>query len=123
MDTRGRNTPANIGRAAEDRALVFLEKAGLCLLERNFRCRAGEIDLIMREGGTIVFVEVRLRRVSRFGTAAESVGSAKLRRVQFAAELWLRLRGRDSPARIDVLTLDGAECETARIGWIRGASV
>ena len=121
MENRGGNSPAEIGRAAEDRALALLEQAGLSLLDRNFRCRLGEIDLVMRDGASVVFVEVRQRRSSRFGSAAESVSATKLRRVRAAAELWLRRSRCSSRARIDVVTLDGMPGEDPMIRWIRGA--
>lgn len=120
MDDRRRGTPAIIGRGAEERALRFLEQAGLELIARNFRCRLGEVDLIMGEGSSIVFVEVRKRRSGRFGTAAESIDTSKLRRVRAAAALWLRVSRSDSPTRLDVVTLDGNDVDTARICWIRG---
>ena len=121
METGGGHSPAEIGRAAEDRAVVLLEQAGLRLLERNFRCRLGEIDLVMQEGTTVVFVEVRQRRSSRFGSAAESVSAGKLRRVRAAAELWLRRSRCNSRARVDVVTLDGGLEDGPMIRWIRGA--
>ena len=120
MDRSRRDGPATIGRGAEERALRFLEQAGLVLLERNFRCRSGEIDLIMQDSATLVFVEVRMRRQSRFGGAAESINGPKLRRIRSAAGLWLRITQRCDPVRLDVVTLDGEHCDTARIAWIRG---
>ena len=89
-------------------------------MERNFRCRSGEIDLIMQHGSAIVFVEVRMRRQRSFGGAAGSIDTSKLRRVRNAASLWLRIFRRHDPARLDVVTLDGERVETARIDWIRG---
>ncbi len=74
----------------------------------------------MQEGSAIVFVEVRKRRNSRFGTAAESVSTSKLRRIRAAAALWLRVARRNNVARLDVVTMDGDDVATARIGWIRG---
>ena len=115
------NGSGRIGRAAEDRALALLLTSGLQLVERNFRCRLGEIDLVMRDRGTVVFVEVRLRRSARHGTAAESIDARKLRRLQSAALMWQRWRGFDGPLRLDVATLDGGTPEDARIEWIRGA--
>ncbi len=120
MDTRGRDTPTSIGRSAEDRALRYLEEAGLQLVQRNFRCRSGEIDLIMQDGRAVVFVEVRMRRHSRYGGAAGSIDASKLRRIHSAASLWLRIHRRQDQARIDVVTLDGERADTARIDWIRG---
>lgn len=90
-------------------------------MDRNFRCRSGEIDLIMQEGSTIVFVEVRLRRGGRFGTAIESIDSRKLRKIRSAAAFWLRRSGAGSArTRIDAVTLDGSDSQTARIDWLRG---
>jgi len=75
----------------------------------------------MQEGTTVVFVEVRQRRSSRFGSAAESVSAGKLRRVRAAAELWLRRSRCNSRARIDVVTLDGGLEDGPMIRWIRSA--
>lgn len=106
----------SIGRAGEDAALAFLRKQGLAEVERNFRCKGGEIDLIMRDGQTLVFVEVRLRSDARHGGAAASVTPAKQRRILIAAQLYLQ-RFRDvPPCRIDVVAIDGLACE-----WIRNA--
>jgi putative endonuclease len=109
-----------VGNAAEDEALRYLLKAGLRLVERNYRTPGrggGEIDLIMREAdGTTVFVEVRKRSSSRFGGALASVGAVKQRRVIFAARHYL-LRLRDTPpCRFDLIAL-----EQDRIEWVRGA--
>jgi putative endonuclease len=64
------------GRQAEDRALAYLQTQGLVLITRNFRSRRGEIDLVMRDAATLVFVEVRKRRSQRFGGAAAGCGVA-----------------------------------------------
>jgi putative endonuclease len=111
------------GAAAEDAALAHLRAQGLALVERNFRvargpgARGGEIDLVMRDrDGTLVFVEVRARRSSRFGGAAASVTPAKQRALVFAAQCYL-MRLRAVPAcRFDVVAVEGA-----RFDWIRGA--
>ena len=121
MDADRRHGPRSIGDRAEERALTHLEQAGLRLVERNFRCRSGEIDLIMREGSAFVFVEVRLRRQGRFGTAVESIDTRKLRKIRSAAAFWLRRSGNGSAhSRIDAVTLDGSDSRTARIDWLRG---
>ena len=75
------------GTAAEDLALRYLEARGLSLVTRNFRCRTGELDLIMRDGEHLVFVEVRSRRSTRYGTPAESVTRTKQQRLLRAAAL------------------------------------
>lgn len=83
---------ASSGARAEQRAEQWLTRRGLHLLVRNYRCRQGEIDLIMKDGNTLVFVEVRLRSRSEFGSAAASVGHAKQRRLVKAAAHFLAHR-------------------------------
>jgi putative endonuclease len=106
-----------IGREAEDRACAFLHGRGLRVIERNFRCRGGEIDLIMRDGGTLVFVEVRLRSRPEWGGAAASIDRHKQRRLTLAAQHYLVRRPWPGPCRFDVVALDGAD----DINWIRDA--
>jgi putative endonuclease len=109
---------AALGVRAEELCAELLRKAGLRVLARNWRCRHGEIDLVAEEGGTLVFAEVRYRRDERFGGAAESVTSAKQRRLVAAARLYL-MRRPESDCRFDVLLLDALEVD--RIRWIRNA--
>ena len=99
-----------IGRAAEDRALELLIRAGLRLLTRNYRCRHGEIDLIMLEGKTLVFVEVRHRRNALHGSAVESVTVHKQRKLLRAAATYIARNPVcvSQPMRFDLVTLDGA---------------
>jgi len=120
-----RGTSAATGRAAEDRALKELGAAGLRLVARNFRCRLGEIDLVMREGDTLVFVEVRQRQSARFGDASESVTVAKQRKLLAAAALFVAWHPalRDLRMRFDLFALDGnAHGSTTVPGakWLRG---
>jgi putative endonuclease len=105
------------GAAAEELAARHLQKQGLRLLERNYRVRGGEIDLVMQEGETLVFVEVRLRRSGRYGGALESIDAHKRARILLAAKH--RLGGRDLPCRFDVVVLD--DLREARIEWLRDA--
>lgn len=77
------------GQDAEDRALVYLQRCGLKLVERNWRCRSGELDLVMRDAAVWVFVEVRHRSSMTFGGAAASITPAKCLRLQRAAECYL----------------------------------
>lgn len=101
------------GAAGEDKALQHLEARGLTLVQRNFRCKGGEIDLIMRERTTLVFVEVRKRSDARFGGAAASVTSHKQARLVLAAQYFLQ-RYREPPAcRFDVVAIDAE-----RIDWL-----
>jgi putative endonuclease len=112
-----RRTPKQVeGQAGEDHALAHLQKNGLCLVERNFRCKGGEIDLVMQEGGTLVFVEVRKRADSAYGGAAASVTPRKQRRLIIAAQVYLQ-RYRMPPAcRFDVVAIDGTV-----IDWLKNA--
>ncbi|MEO8717000.1 MAG: YraN family protein [Burkholderiales bacterium] len=106
------------GMRAEDLCADLLQRAGLRIVTRNWRCRLGEIDLIAAEGATLVFVEVRLRRDADYGGAAESITAAKRARLLAAARLYLAGRG-NVDCRFDVLLLDALE--PARIRWIRDA--
>lgn len=116
-------TTTSVGRRGEDAALRHLESAGLKLLERNYRCRGGEIDLVMQEGSTLVLVEVRLRSSGEFGGAAASVGRRKQRRVALAAKhlLLRRPEYRRLPARFDVVAISGGTDSATGISWIRDA--
>ena len=110
------------GRAAEDAALGFLESQGCVLLHRNYRCRLGEIDLVMRDGGSLVFVEVRARESEAYGGAAASIGHAKQRRLAAAARHFLMTHPREAalPARFDVVAISGPGGENSP-HWIRAA--
>ncbi|HZQ71573.1 MAG TPA: YraN family protein [Burkholderiales bacterium] len=105
------------GARAEDLCAQLLRRAGLVLIERNWRCRHGEIDLIAEENGTLVFAEVRMRTGSGFGGAAESVTAAKRARLLAAARLYLTRRP-EAACRFDVLLVDGPR---ASVQWIRDA--
>lgn len=106
------------GHTAETRARSTLEAAGLRTLATNWSCRVGELDLVMRDGDLIVFVEVRYRRGTGFGGALESVDRRKRERIARAAGAWLqRSRLGDLPARFDVVTVDG----DGGIDWIPDA--
>ncbi|HKJ76648.1 MAG TPA: YraN family protein [Gammaproteobacteria bacterium] len=114
----GGKRPDEVGREAEARALVHLRRNGLRLLVRNYHCRAGEVDLIMTDGDTVVFVEVRYRRRSDYGGAAASVDRRKQRRLLAAAAHYLG-RGRRAapPCRFDVVALEG-DPATGTVQWI-----
>ena len=107
------------GRGAEDQALLFLQGQGLKLIARNWRCKAGELDLVMRDADTVVVAEVRKRVRSDYGTAAETVDRRKQLKLARATRLLLARRPdlAEAPLRFDVVTLDGA----GRIEWLREA--
>jgi putative endonuclease len=106
----------NSGAAAEALAADFLIARGLTIVERNFRCRTGEIDLIARERETLVFVEVRLRRSAAFGGAAASITTAKRQRIARAARFYLGTLGQEPPCRFDAILLDALDAQ--RIEWL-----
>jgi putative endonuclease len=105
------------GARAEDLCAGLLQAAGLRVVERNWRCRLGEIDLIARDGPTVVFAEVRMRSKGTFGGAAESVTMAKRARLIAAARLYLAGRPQVS-CRFDVFVVEGVP---AHVQWIRDA--
>lgn len=105
------------GREAEDRAQHFLQVQGLTLVDRNYRCRGGEIDLLMRDGDALVFVEVRLRRNTGFGGALASVDARKQRRLTIAAQHYLQRHRWQGPCRFDVIGFDAA----GGAQWVRDA--
>lgn len=113
----GSPTPAQAaGNAAEDRAARFLTDRGLQVVARNYRTRLGEIDLVARDGETLVFVEVRMRASGSFGGALESITPRKQRRIAAAAAQFLgRLRA-PPRCRFDVVALEGDETR-----WLRAA--
>jgi putative endonuclease len=119
----GKSTRKEQGDEAEARALVYLQRQGLRLVERNYRValgprvRAGEVDLILRDrDGTLVFVEVRQRAGFSHGGAAASVTATKQRRIVLAARHYLLRQPSSPPCRFDVLAIDGEQMQ-----WLRAA--
>jgi putative endonuclease len=107
------NTPDNrqTGRAGEDLASIHLEKLGYRIVMRNWRCRIGEIDIIAERDGELVFVEVKTRNSSRFGTAAEAVDwrkAARLRRLALAY-LTMMKEPQDRVCRIELIAITRKE--------------
>ena len=104
------------GVAFEALAAQFLENRGLAILAQNYQCRLGEIDLVARDGGMMVFVEVRRRASAAFGGAAASITAKKRARIVRAARHYLT-RLRVTPAcRFDALLIEG---DPPRIEWLR----
>jgi putative endonuclease len=106
------------GAQAEEAAAEFLTERGLRLLERNYRCRFGEIDLIMSQGRTIVFVEVRYRRTNSFGGAVESITGAKREKLLRAARHYMAAKKEFPACRFDAVLLSG---DTHEMQWIENA--
>lgn len=97
-----------LGDFGEQVATAHLMRQGYALIARQWRCAAGEIDLLMRDGATLVFVEVRTRRGGQAGAAEESVGRGKQARLGALAYTYLAEHGTpaDEPWRIDVVAVD-----------------
>ena len=110
------------GDAVEAAALRFLEANGLRLLARNASARGGELDLVMADGATVVFVEVRYRADAAFGGGAASVDARKRRKLVRAAQVWLLRHPRhaNAPCRFDVMAASG-DPATPAFDWLRDA--
>lgn len=104
-------TRIETGRKAEELAAAFLQAKGLSIIEKNFRAKVGEIDIVAKDGEEIVFIEVRARASRDFGGAAASVGGAKRRRLVRAAGVWLQARGWEGACRFDVVAVDAGRLE------------
>ncbi len=115
MQTKINDTTTARGREAEERAARYLESRGQREISRNFRIRGGEIDLICRDGKTLVFVEVRQRSRSDFGGAAASITASKRRRIVLAAQHYL-IGKPECDCRFDCVLIDGEQLE-----WIKNA--
>ena len=119
MDDRERKS---IGLLGEELALRHLESHGLRIVVRNYRCKMGEIDLVMLDGPTLALVEVRCRSSKEYGGPAASVDWRKQRRLVLAAEHLLMKRAelRRYPARFDVVAITTGEAN-AKVDWIKSA--
>jgi putative endonuclease len=98
-----------------------MERLGYRILEVNYRCRYGEADLVAQDGETFVFVEVKTRRSSAFGTAQESLTQAKKRKLMLAGQYYLSERGLDVPWRIDVIAINALKGHALQVEVIRNA--
>ena len=105
-----------IGDFGEAQALSYLQQHQLTLVERNFRCKGGEIDLVMHTDAVLVFVEVRNRSVGRHGTATDSITHSKQKRLIVAAQIYLQRYRHPPPCRFDVVAIDGTV-----ITWLKNA--
>lgn len=104
------------GQAAEDRAADFLEGLGYKILDRNFRSKFGEIDLVALDGDTLVFVEVKARATRLFGLPEEAVNKRKIRHITLAGEYYLSLHpGLPQLLRIDVIAIEGNELRLIQV--------
>ena len=115
------NQTGIVGNHAENLALKYLQKNHLNLIESNFSCRYGEIDLVMQDSDYLVFVEVRHRKSQRFGGALASVDARKQNKLRRTAEYYLiRHKKTDCPCRFDILCVDG-NLSAPTYDWIHNA--
>jgi len=105
------------GKLAEDQACQYLQKQGLKLIEKNYRCRSGEIDLIMLDQKTLVFVEVRYRAKNDYGSALDSVDQSKIQKLISTANHYVSKHQPDRPMRFDVIGFDAS----LKPNWIENA--
>jgi putative endonuclease len=134
--TVGRSTSPThqVGQKAEEAALLFLQQQGFHLVEQNFHCRMGEIDLIMTKAQLLIFVEVRQRKSSVYGTAAASVTVSKQRKIIKTSAYFLQLfpKFENYDCRFDVIAIDHSNINAIEnsqkidlgnkiINWIEGA--
>jgi putative endonuclease len=113
----------NLGRYGEDLAARFLTSAGMDLLDRNWRCPHGELDIIARDGSDVVIVEVKTRRSCAFGPPAEAVTRDKLARLRRLAAAWLAQQELGfEGVRIDVVAIDVGPNGAARVEHLRGVT-
>lgn len=114
----GRN--AALGRYGEDVAARYLAERGMVVLERNWRCHEGEIDIVARDGDTLVICEVKTRTSLAYGHPSEAVSPRKLRRLRALASSWLMARGVHAPrVRIDVVSVMASSVGAAKVEHLR----
>lgn len=115
------------GEYTESLACQFLENKGFKFIERNFNCRFGEIDLIMQDNDSLVFVEVRYRRNNNFGSGAETITTNKQSKLIKTASAYLQQHAKlnQHPARFDVISITGpietTNIENIKFDWIENA--
>lgn len=116
-------SPLSAGQAAESQALDHLRGHGLRLLARNWRCKGGELDLVMLDADTVVFVEVRYRLHADFGGALGSIDGRKQKRLVIAASSFLQQESRwaEHPCRFDVVALQGSHHAGRPLQWLKNA--
>ncbi|SHM33016.1 YraN family protein [Cryptosporangium aurantiacum] len=111
-----------VGAYGERVAARHLEQAGLVVLDRNWRCADGELDIVARDGTALVICEVKTRRSERYGTPAEAVVAAKATRLRRLAAQWIRAAGvHPETVRFDVVSVRPQRSGAAHVEHLRGA--
>ncbi|MFT2092046.1 YraN family protein [Paraglaciecola sp. 2405UD69-4] len=111
-----------IGKQAEDLARTFLEKQGLKFIQQNYRCRTGEIDLIMQDAEQLVFIEVKYRSKSHYGSAMEYFHATKRRKFESALMHFMMEKSLNpsiAPHRIDLIAIDNKNVNEDDINWFK----
>jgi len=116
-----KSTTSHSGTAAESLACDYLRQSGLVLVTRNYHSPYGEIDLVMCNGETLIFSQVRYRQSSRFDTPAETVNPAKQAKIRATAEHYLQQQRKwaRSPCRFDILAIEGSD--SPQVHWLQNA--
>ena len=112
-----------LGQWGEDLAARYLERLGCTILARNWRCPAGEADLIVREGAALVFVEVRTRRPSAYGSPEESITADKLAHMLAVAQTYVYEQAWEGDWRLDVVAIEVGRKGAPSIEWYRNVSL
>ena len=119
---RQKSGNSSLGEIGESIAATFLKGAGFSIVERNFRCVCGELDIVARDGRTIVFIEVKCRNNQIYGPPQLAVTSFKQRQISKAALVWLsKRRLYDAEARFDVVAIVLHDDDLPEIEHIRNA--
>ncbi len=116
-------TSTDKGQVTEQFAENFLVKQGLTLVDKNYHCRQGEIDLIMLEGDTYVFVEVKYRKSMSFGGAIAAIPVSKQKKIKHCVTFYLQqaaLNEYNTSCRIDVIALEG-NIDQPEVTWLKNA--
>ncbi len=117
------NTSRQTGILTEQKAKQYLLAQGLSFVEQNVHCRQGEIDLIMKDGDTLVFVEVKYRKSNHFGGAISAVSATKQHKIKHCVAFYLHkvnLNEYNTPCRFDVVALEG-DINQPQITWLKNA--
>lgn len=111
-----------IGSEAERRARDYLQQQGLSFVTQNYRCKTGEIDLVMQDGSELVFVEVKFRSSQKFGNAVEFFHASKRRKFESAVQYYLQDKGLNPSVvahRIDIIGIDVLDANQHNIRWLK----